>query len=236
MLMFAPIEGLLVLQERDRRLADLTTQIDQIPKEEARAKGRLSNDEQAVASAKADLQRIGVDTKNLELDIETRKNTITRLKQQQFETRKNEEFQALGHEVERYAGEIDDLETQLLELMEKSDAQREILESAQASLAKSQEVVDQDLADLAQRAKNLEQEKQETGAERASLASDVDEELLTLYERLLVKKKGVAVCPVESGQCGGCHVKLIPATLVKVQAAKEIAQCENCGRILYHQS
>lgn len=234
--MFAPIEGLLVLQERDRRLADLTEEIAQIPKEEARAKGRLSNDEQAVSSAKADLQRIGVDTKNLELDVETRRNTITRLKQQQFETRKNEEFQALGHEVERYAGEIDELETQLLELMEKSDAQRETLEAAQASLAKSQEIVDQDLVELAQREKNLEKIKQEVSDERTSLAAQVDEELLSLYERLLLKKKGVAVCPVEAGQCGGCHVKLIPATLVKVQAAKEIAQCENCGRILYSQN
>lgn len=231
--MFEPIEGLLILQERDRRLANLKEQISQIPQDEARAKGRLNSDEQAVATAKSGLQQIGVEAKKVELDVETRRNTISRLKQQQFETRKNEEFQALGHEVERYAAEIDELETKQLEFMEKADAQREVLDAAEAALAKSQEVVDQDLADLKQRSENLEKEHSTVAAERVKLAADVDEELLSLYERLLVKKKGVAVCPVESGQCGGCHVKLIPATLVKVQAGKEIAQCENCGRILY---
>lgn len=231
--MFAPIEGLLVLQERDRRLSDISAQIQQIPLDEARAKGRLSHDEQAVATAKKTLQEIGVEAKNLELDVETRRNTITRLKQQQFETRKNEEFQVLGHEVERYAAQIDDLETKQLEVMEKADAQRAVLDAAEAALAKSQKVVDEDLAALVARAKNLEEEKIEVEADRARLASEVEEELLSLYDRLLIKKKGLAVCPVHAGQCGGCHVKLIPSTMVKVHAEREIAQCENCGRILY---
>jgi len=231
--MFAAIEGLLVLQERDRRLAELTEQVTQLPKDEARAKGRLSQDEGAVATAKKALQEIGVAAKNLELDVETRRTTIIRLKQQQFETRKNEEFQALGHEVERYTDEIDDLETKQLELMEKSDAQRAVLEAAEAVLAKSQKVVDEDLVALVERGKNLEQEKVDVAADRARLAGEVDEELLSLYERLLPRKNGVAICAIHAGQCGGCHVKLIPATLVKVQAEREVAQCENCSRILY---
>ncbi|MBK1827657.1 zinc ribbon domain-containing protein [Haloferula rosea] len=234
--MFAPIAGLLVLQERDRRLTELNEQIAHLPQEEARAKGRLSQDEANVAAAKHDLMELGVKAKNVELDVETRRNTITRLKQQQFETRKNEEFQALGHEVERYAAEVDDLETQQLEWMEKADAQRKILDQAEAVLAKSQKVVDEDLAALKERGKNLEKEKLEVQAERERLASEVEEELLSLYDRLLVKKKGVAIAPVHAGQCGGCHVKLIPSTLVKVQAEREIAQCENCGRILYSEA
>lgn len=231
--MFAAIEGLLVLQERDRRLTEITEQIAQLPQDEARAKGRLSQDEAAVATAKKALQDLGVEAKNLELDVETRRNTIERLKKQQFETRKNEEFQALGHEVDRYADQIDELETQQLELMEKADAQRAVLEAAEQVLAKSQKVVDEDLASLVERGKNLEKEKTEVEADRARLAGDVEEELLSLYERLLIKKKGIAVSPVHGGQCGGCHVKLIPATLVTVNAQREVAQCENCGRILY---
>jgi hypothetical protein len=234
--MFAPIEGLLVLQERDQRLADLTEQIAQLPNEEARSKGRLSHDEKAVADAKSDMQHLAIAAKTLELDVETRRNTIVRLKTQQFETRKNEEYQALAHEVDRYGEQVDQLETKQLELMEKADELRATYEKATATLAKSQEVVDQDLSDLAERSKNLEKEREEVAAERTRLAAAVEEELLSLYERLLVKKKGVAVSALEAGQCGGCHVKLIPSTIVKVMAGKEVAQCENCGRILYPRS
>ncbi|MGE9269188.1 MAG: zinc ribbon domain-containing protein, partial [Verrucomicrobiales bacterium] len=200
--MFAPIEGLLILQDKDRRLSELAEQIEQVPKEEARAKSRLSGDEAAVAEAKKKLQLNGVEAKNLELDVETRKTTIIRLRKQQFETRKNEEFQALGHEIERYGEEIDGLETRQLELMEKTDVLQSELDAAMASLHKSQQVVEEDLADLIKRKENLEKEKAQATQERQQLAAKVDEELLELYERLLVKKKGVAVAPELRGQCG----------------------------------
>ena len=231
--MLESIQDLLVVQDRDRRLLDLEKRIGALPGEESRARGRLAADEKAVADAKATLQRNGVDTKNVELDIETRRTTIGRLKQQQFETRKNEEFRALGHEVERYEEEIDQYETRQLELMEEGDSLRQKLGEAEAALSKSQSVVDEDLASIAERRKNLEGELEDTRRLRSEAVAGIDEELGTLYERLMKKKNGLAVAQVQSGQCGGCHVRLIPATLIKVQAGSEIAQCENCSRILY---
>ncbi len=222
-----------MVQDRDRRLMELQKRIDGLPAEESRAKGRLAGDEKAVADAKAALQRNAVDTKNLELDIETRRTTIGRLKQQQFETRKNEEFRALGHEVERYEGEIDGLETKQLELMEQADALRSTLDDAEAALAKSRTVVEEDLAAITSRRGNLEAEIEESRQLREEAVAKIDDELHGLYDRLMKKKNGLAVAQVQQGQCGGCHVKLIPATLIKVTGGTEVTQCENCGRILY---
>lgn len=227
------IEAILVVQDRDRRLLDLQAQLEKIPLDEARAKARLDQDLAAVAAAKKSLQDNGVAAKNVEIDMETRKTTILRLKQQQFETRKNEEFRALGNEIERYTGDVDQLETKLLEFMEEADELRAKLAEAEARLAKSQEVVDADLADLVTRRSNLEKQIGETQADRAKLAEKADPEVLNLYERLLRKKGGVAIAPEVNGQCGGCHVKLIAATKVKLHAENSIVQCETCGRILF---
>ena len=46
-------------------------------------------------------------------------------------------------------------------------------------------------------------------------------------------KVGLALAPMHEGKCGGCHMKLIASTVVAVQSAREMARCENCGRILY---
>jgi predicted nucleic acid-binding Zn-ribbon protein len=46
-------------------------------------------------------------------------------------------------------------------------------------------------------------------------------------------KDGLAIAPMREGKCGGCHIKLIASTIVAVQSGKELARCENCGRILY---
>ncbi|NQW99742.1 nucleic acid-binding protein, partial [bacterium] len=50
---------------------------------------------------------------------------------------------------------------------------------------------------------------------------------------LMKTKDGVAVAPLRDGKCEGCHMRLIASTVMKVNTGKEIAQCEDCGRILY---
>ena len=62
-----------------------------------------------------------MEKKSLELDVGTRSESIARLKTQQYETRKNDEFSAMGREIERYQNEISALEDQELELMEQAD-------------------------------------------------------------------------------------------------------------------
>lgn len=231
--MLPSIEALLVLQDRDRRLRTLADELAKIPKDEARAKDRLAGDTESVRKAKDAMMANEMEIKKVELDTGTRKTTIQRLKTQQFETRKNDEFQALAHEVTRYEKDIDELETRELELMEKADALRAALGAAEAALAKTRQLVDEDLAALAGRRQRMETETVEVQAERSKLAAAAPQDLLPLYERLLKTKNGLAVVPVTGGKCTGCHMKLVASTLVKVNSGVEGAQCESCGRLVY---
>ena len=231
--MLPSIQALLVLQDRDRRLRSLAEDLVKIPKDEARAKDKLAGDNAAVAKAKEAVQANEIEIKKVELDVGTRKTTIIRLKTQQFETRKNDEFTALGNEIVRYEKEVDGLETKELELMERADALRATLSAAEAALARTKKLVDEDLVALADRKKRLEADAAEVQAERDRLAADAPETLLPLYERLLKIKNGVAIVPVTAGKCSGCHIKLVASTLVKVKSGAEGVQCESCGRLLY---
>lgn len=231
--MLPSIEALLVLQDRDRRLRALAEDLAKIPKDEARAKDRLAGDTEAVRKAKEAVMANEVEIKKVEMDTGTRRTTILRLKTQQFETRKNDEFQALGHEITRYEKDIDGLETKELELMEKADTLRGTLAQAEAALAHTKKLVDEDLASLADRKKRLDAETLEVEAERAGLVAAAPQSMLPLYERLLKTKNGLAVVPVSGGKCTGCHMKLVASTLVKVNSNTEGTQCESCGRLIY---
>ena len=233
MYMLAEIESLLVLQDRDQRILNLQADLKRIPIDQERAKERLANDLDAVAKAKSTVQENEIAIKNIELDIGTRKDTLTKLKTQQYETKKNEEFTALGKEIERYDQQVDDYETQELELMEKADTLRADQKTAESALALTQSMVDEEIADLGKRLTEYQKQLTEVQEERGKLAEAVDEDLLSLYERLMKSKGNDAVVSVDKGQCSGCHMKLVPATLISVQSEKEITQCENCGRILY---
>src|SRR6478735_6686286 len=100
--MLPEIEQLLILQDKDQHLRRLRAVIKKMPSDAEAAKGRLAGATTAVAAAKDEVNHNEVAIKNLEIQIQTRRDTIVKLKTQQFETRKNEEFTALAHEATRY--------------------------------------------------------------------------------------------------------------------------------------
>ena len=231
--MLEDVRALLVLQDRDRRLLSLAKDLEKLPQDEARAQGKLAADLKAVQAANDALVECELQLKRIELDVGARNTTIQRLKVQQFETRKNDEYQALGNEVIRYEKEVDELETKELELMEKIDQLRAEQKEAEAKRSKTQNLVDEDLASIRQRAERIKQDQAELSAEREQLAAAIPDSILPLYQRLMKTKDGLAVAPMHEGKCGGCHMKLIASTVVAVQTCKELARCEDCGRILY---
>lgn len=228
------LPALLRIQDKDLRLQEIRKQLERIPKEQEMARTRLARHEQAVHDAKQAVNENEVAIKNVELDIGTRRQTVDRLRQQQFETRKNEEYRALASEVTRYTGEVDTLETRELELMEHGDALRTALAAAKAAHATTKAGVDEEVANLEARSVNFSRELGQLEAERATLAAALDEDLLSLYNRLLALRGAPIVVPVTPArQCTGCHVRVTPATMVRVQAGQDLVSCENCGRILY---
>ena len=226
-------ETLIAIQERDRRVQDLQRSIDRIPEERDLANYRLKDDQEKVSAAKAKTDEHELAIKNLELDIQTRRDSIGKLKTQQFETKKNEEFRAMGHEIERYDKEVTELEDKELELMEELEALKATLEEAKSGLAKTQELVDEEHAALDERQENAQKQIEELRVELSSLKEKVDGTQLDLYERLFASKGDFAIVPVNNGVCGGCHMKIPPDNIHRAEHDKTLVSCVSCGRIIY---
>ena len=227
------VQQLLVLQERDQKIRNLQRELKDLPKHQQRAQDRLTDDETAVTQTKQRLTEIELKIKSVELDIQTRKTSIQRLKDQQFNTRKNEEFQALGHEVRRYEKDVNSLEDKELEFMEQIEAKKPAYAAAQAKLAETKKHVQEELDQIAEREKNIQGKLAGLKAERSVLVAPLEPSAVSLYERLMKSKGDAAVVPVNGNICGGCHMKIVIATLIKIKANEEITQCEQCGRVLY---
>ncbi|MFT6863188.1 MAG: putative nucleic acid-binding Zn-ribbon protein [Akkermansiaceae bacterium] len=229
------VKQLLALQETDQRIQALETDLIRIPKLQEAAKERLANDIAALATAKSNNQSKEVEIKNVELDIGTRRNSIERLKVQQFETKKNEEYTKLGVEVVRYEAQVDDLETRELELMEEADGLRAKIAEAAASLAKTQGFVDEEIAELETRATERQTELADAMTTREKNVADLnDEDLMDSYLRLFNKREGQAIVKVTNARsCTSCHVQVTPATYALAQSGAAISNCDNCGAILF---
>ncbi len=229
------VKQLLGLQETDQKIEALEADLVRIPKLQEAAKERLANDTQALATAKSNYQSNEIEIKNVELDIGTRRNSIDRLKVQQFETKKNEEYTKLGSEVIRYEGQVDELETRELELMEIADNLRTKIAEADTALAKTQGFVDEEIAELEARATERKAELAEAKATRETKVAEInDEDLMDTYARLFNKREGQAIVHVTNARsCTSCHVQVTPATYALAQSGSAISHCDNCGAILF---
>ena len=79
----------------------------------------------------------------------------------------------------------------------------------------------------------LETELAQLKQERDMLAGQIDSASLDLYEEMRRAKQGQAVAKVVQGRCQGCRISLSVSDQQKARMAQELAQCSNCGRILY---
>src|SRR6266699_5862904 len=124
--MLEAIEKLLILQDRDRKISRLRTELANIGPERQALAAKTASSQAALDAAKERIKQIESDRKRLELDAESKKQAIERYSLQQFQTKKNDEYRALAHEIEMAKEAITKLEDEQLELMEQADvAQKE---------------------------------------------------------------------------------------------------------------
>lgn len=232
--MLETIEKLLILQDRDRKLLRVREELAHIPSERQQLQSRLAATQSSLEEARTRVKQIESDRKRLELDADARKQQIEKYSLQQFQTKKNEEYRALAHEIELCKEAIVKLEDQQLELMEQADtAQREVAVVSQ-SATEARKTIESRLADLAGREQSLSKELSDLEANREELAGAVEEGVRPRYERLLKNKGQSVVVGIQHGVCGGCHMQLSRQIIVSCQAEQEIVNCPNCGRILYY--
>ncbi len=234
--MFEVIEKLLILQDRDRKIGRVEEELAHIEPERQSLKAKAAAAQTQLEQAKLRIMHIESSRKDLELEVETKKQLIVRYANQQFQTRKNEEYRALAHEIEMCKEAIFKIEDQEIELMEQTEAgQKEVLRATQ-TVKEARKLMDEQVAQLDAREQNLQKELAELETNREALASAVDESTRSRYERLVRSKGENVVVGVQHGVCGGCHMKLPPQLTVTCQAEKELVSCSNCGRILYYSS
>jgi len=231
--MLEAIEKLLVLQDRDRRIVRTQMELTGIAPQRQTLLAKSAGTQAELDAVKLRSKQVESDRKKLELDAEAKKQQIEKYSLQQFQTKKNEEYRALAHEIELCKEVITKLEDQQIELMEQAEVlQKQTAEAAKVAQAAKQ-VVDETITALADREVNLQKQLAEYQSNRDALAAAVDEGVLAKYQRLFKQRGDNVVVGIEHGVCGGCHMKLPVQTLVSCQAQSAVNTCPHCGRILY---
>jgi len=199
--MLDTIEKLLVLQDRDKQIQRLKTELDHIEPQRQMLTAKASGAQAALDNAKHRIKELESSRKDLELEVEAKKQLIERYSNQQLQTRKNEEYRALTHEIDLCKEAIFKIEDQEIELMEAGEAaQKEMTQAAQVA-KEAKALADDQLAQLASREDKLKGELSALQANRGELAKAVDDAARARYDRLVRSKGDNVVVGVQHGVC-----------------------------------
>ena len=87
-------------------------------------------------------------------------------------------------------------------------------------------------ARLEQEQRQLEESLKGTRSERDQLAANIEVSLLTQYDKIRIKKGGLAMARVDDESCDACHIQLPPQVVNEVIGGA-VKICPSCNRLLY---
>jgi predicted nucleic acid-binding Zn-ribbon protein len=236
--MLTPVlEKLLILQDRDIRRRSLEAQLRGVPQEISLVEQKIAREKGAIDGAKTELKELETKKKLLETEIGMAEGKLAKYRTQQSQVRKNDEYQALGHEIETTEAAIGTLEEQELAVMYEIDEARKRFVAAEAELKANISGHEERIRTLREREKNVGEELKSAQVEVASAREPVGESRLKIYDRIAVRNMP-AVVAVSGGKCGGCHLKVSSevesaARGKGTDANAPLPTCDQCGRIVY---
>ena len=237
--MLAPVlEKLLILQDRDAKRLGLEAQLKAVPRDIAAVEQKIASERAAIETAKHELMGLESKKKLLETEIGSAEDKLAKYRTQQSQVRKNEEYQALGHEIETATGAIGGLEEQELQIMSGIDEAKKKFAAAEAELKANITGHETRIRALREREASLGVELKAAQTELAVARSPLGEPELKLYDRIAAR--GLPACVgIRGGKCGGCHLKVsneVESAARGKTSDGKLATCDQCGRLVYWES
>ena len=230
------MEKLLVLQDRDSKRLGVDAQLKAVPAEIAAVEKKIAGEKAAIDSARAAVMALETKKKLIETEIGSAETKLAKYKTQQSQVRKNDEFKALGLEIEHSEAAIADLEGQELEVMYQIDEAKKTFAAAEAGLKENISGYEGRIRTLRERETNLAAELKQAQAEVAAVRTPIAEPALRVYDRIAARQQPVCVA-IRGNKCGGCHLKVSSevesAVRGKGDAAAQLPTCDQCGRIVW---
>jgi hypothetical protein len=229
------LDKLLVLQEQDVQRRALEAQWQAVPQDVAAVEAKIAAEREAIDRARAEWRDLETRKKGLETEIQSAEERVERYKTQQLQVRKNDEYQALTHEITTTQTTIGALEEDELKVMFAIDEAKRKFVAAEAVLKAHIAGHEARIRTLRERETALQAEVTAARTAVTAARTEVPEPILKLYDRLAAKPGLPACVPVTGGRCGGCHLKLSANVELEARKAGEVTTCDQCGRVVYWQ-
>ena len=227
------ITRLVELQDIDSQLEDLNSLLGDLPKMVDELNEKENSLKDRVEADKVSLKEINLNSSKSEKMNSDIQEKINKLTDQLFLVTNNKQYDALTNEIEHLKEQKKENEELLISNLEEKETLEKNINENEASLEELK-------TDLDVRRNKLDQALSETADEKAALESsrekqvtEIDENTMQVYNKVISARSGIAVVPLSGNSCGGCGAAL-PLQMVSEIRAGDLHNCQSCGRFVYN--
>lgn len=227
------ITRLVELQDIDSQLEDLNSLLGDLPKMVDELNEKENSLKDRVEADKVSLKEINLNSSKSEKVNSDIQEKINKLTDQLFLVTNNKQYDALTNEIERLKEQKKENEELLISNLEEKETLEKNINKNEASLEELK-------TDLDVRRNKLDEALSETADEKAALensrkkqVTEIDDNTMQVYNKVISARSGIAVVPLSGNSCGGCGAAL-PLQMVSEIRAGDLHNCQSCGRFVYN--
>jgi len=215
----------LELESTERTLRQVTDKIGE-SEEVVRVRGRLASEQQH-------LEELKHQQHSLEWEVDDLGTKIAKIEQKLYggsigNPKELANFQQEAEGMKLRRGQLEDKTLDIMDRVERAAAS---VDTTVSELKTLEDKWQGEQQQLSAEAEQLKTTLSELGQKRQRLSSEIDTEMVELYQQLK-KQKGTAVARVEQGMCRGCRISLSASESQRARSGG-LTQCSSCGRILF---
>lgn len=227
-----PIQKLLDVQKFDLKIRDMEMETATIP-ELIKERDKAVDEKKAeLAELKEQIEERKKVQRQAERRLEIKQEELAKYNSQLPLLKTNREYKAVLVEIDLVEKEISNCEEEVLIAMDAIEELEAKKREKEEETKKIEEETENEKERLRENQRALEKSLEGTRSERDSLATTVDDTLLGEYDRIRLRKGGLAIALIEDESCGACHM-LLPPQVVNEAIGGQIKLCPSCSRLLF---
>lgn len=167
------------------------------------------------------------------LDLQADGERLAKAKAKLASVTRTKEYAAMQRELDNLRKKYGENEAELKRLAEAIGEYQASIAAEEEKLAELQEEVSREEAASADRLGELDRTIASISTAKKDIQVKLTPALISRYNRVLKRREGKAVVPVDGGKCTGCQMRLPPQSYIMVQRGDSLQSCPSCQRFLF---
>lgn len=226
---------LIKIQECDSQLIKLSAKKKTLPEDIEKLGQEFNAFEEGIKKNKTKYDELKARHVENENKIKKINEGIVKTKERMLEVKNNKEYQAMLKEIETAESSRGEVETSIISLLEELDKLSVLVKKDEEILKQARNKYEQEKKALEDELNAVDSDVVTWSQKRAELQKNIPDDLISWYERIKKRNKGIGVTSVWKSTCNGCHMNIPPQLYNELQKSDELFSCPNCNRIIYFQ-